>query len=272
MRFNKGPVTGTVLALLGLAAAVVLMAWNHQQDLKVAGVITVLLAKATKQTPSAKQTPKPSVKLNPRFAAMMAKARKLENQAEVWMNHGKIRGGDVQLPTANKKPGTILCDASAASTDDPDSHFMERELGCDGNIPPSVAKSWRKEIQDVNAATTPAGTFYDSTNSQIWSGAYAKQWDPVEHDGQEGGGHVKKFGPNNEDWLNPKRWVAERKLDWVAQAALGDNQLSSEPYTKEGQGVIATPMDETLENGAPIDWERLMREVSDRYDHPLDSK
>jgi hypothetical protein len=268
---KRASATAAILTALCLVVGLVLTAWNYRQGLNGTGTISLLASAPTTSTSVGTETSKPA-KTNPRFAAMMAKARKLQQEAEVYMNHGKVRGGKaVQLPFGSSKSGTVLCEASGAK-EGLDSHYLERELGCDGSIPPSVAKSWRKQIDAMGGSTVPPGTFYDSTNSQVWSGGHAKQWDPVEHDGREDGGHVAKFGPNNEDWLNPKRWVAERKLDWQAQAALGDMQLSPEPYTNAGHGVIATPFDETFGNGKSVDWDRLLKEVEDRYDHPLDNK
>jgi hypothetical protein len=202
------------------------------------------------------------------------RAAALEREASAWMARGEIKGpssakssGGLSRPCVRMGKQT-LCGVDKAG-DTSDTTFDEATFGSHGTIPPEVAASWGRRFEEAGGIRVPHGSFFDGTNSEVWSGGGAnKGWNPA-------------GGEDRSGWADPARWVAGRKaaqrgvyqFDGVPEdAEYGDLMQSARwpyGYGAQGQGQIPNSRYGDRGQGTP---DQFLAGVSRRYNNPTRSK
>jgi hypothetical protein len=201
------------------------------------------------------------------------RAAALEREASVWMARGEIKG----LSSAKSSGGRpcvrmgkqSLCGVDQEGDASGDTTSDETAFGAHGTIPPEVAASWGRRFEEAGGIRVPHGSFFDGTNSEVWSGGGAnKGWNPA-------------GGEDKSGWANQARWVAGRKaaqrgvyqFDGVPEdAEYGDTMQSARwpyGYGAQGQGQMPNSRYGDRGQGTP---DQFLAGVSRRYNNPTGSK
>jgi len=176
------------------------------------------------------------------LAALVLNAATLDGSVRLLTHCGSLAGCIATVPPAALGDAPLTFDA-------------------DGSINADTVRQWHKKVENTGAFPMPDNTFFDATNSDVWTD-------------QQGASTAEK----ETSWLKPSKWVADRRGSSSEQRDLYAADTHSEyqdgqwwPY-QMGVGPSAEAKRvneaETKKYGSPESWKDLYQAMARRYNNP----